>query len=100
MPVGVNLTSTRILVEQARSAEQYEFKNQIRSPFLVLDRSHKQSARRLAFLLQLSQKEDIAPFSLNRQDACSTIKFISCGTGILPVHKRILALLELRNTPL
>ncbi|MEG5000413.1 amino acid adenylation domain-containing protein [Microcoleus sp. B4-D4] len=22
----------------------------------------------------------------NRQDACSTIKYISCGTGILPVH--------------
>jgi hypothetical protein len=57
MPVGVNLTSTRILVERARSAEQYEFKNQLRSPFIVLDRSHKQSARRLAFLLQLSRQE-------------------------------------------
>jgi len=24
---------------------------------------------------------------MNRQDACSTIKFIFCGTGILPVLK-------------
>ncbi|MEG4057038.1 MULTISPECIES: hypothetical protein [unclassified Microcoleus] len=26
----------------------------------------------------------------NRQDACSTIKFTLCGTGILPVHKKLL----------
>jgi len=26
----------------------------------------------------------------NRQDACSTRKFIFCGTGILPVHKRLI----------
>ncbi|MEG5064176.1 hypothetical protein QUB33_11190, partial [Microcoleus sp. B3-A4] len=30
------------------------------------------------------------PFSLNRQDACSTkSEFSSCGTGILPVQKRL-----------
>jgi len=26
----------------------------------------------------------------NRQDACSTRKFTLCGTGILPVHKRLI----------
>jgi len=26
----------------------------------------------------------------NRQDACSTKDKFSCGTGILPVHKRII----------
>ncbi len=26
----------------------------------------------------------------NRQDACSTRKFTVCGTGILPVHKRLI----------
>jgi len=26
----------------------------------------------------------------NRQDACSTRKFISCGTGILPVPKQVI----------
>jgi transaldolase/glucose-6-phosphate isomerase len=32
----------------------------------------------------------LALFSLNRQDACSTIKSTLCGTGILPVQKRII----------
>ncbi|MEG4970823.1 hypothetical protein QUB11_29880 [Microcoleus sp. B6-A1] len=26
----------------------------------------------------------------DRQDACSTMKFISCGTGILPVPKQVI----------
>ncbi|TAG90008.1 MAG: hypothetical protein EAZ18_19745 [Oscillatoriales cyanobacterium] len=26
----------------------------------------------------------------NRQDACSTRQFILCGTGILPVHKKLI----------
>ncbi|WP_445247135.1 hypothetical protein [Microcoleus sp. OTE_8_concoct_300] len=26
----------------------------------------------------------------NRQDACSTRKFTLCGTGILPVHKKLI----------
>ncbi|TAG86581.1 MAG: hypothetical protein EAZ18_25475 [Oscillatoriales cyanobacterium] len=26
----------------------------------------------------------------NRQDACSTKTLFSCGTGILPVHKRLI----------
>ncbi|MEG3972104.1 MULTISPECIES: hypothetical protein [unclassified Microcoleus] len=26
----------------------------------------------------------------NRQDACSTRNFTLCGTGILPVHKRLI----------
>jgi transaldolase/glucose-6-phosphate isomerase len=32
----------------------------------------------------------LALFSLNRQDACSTRKSTLCGTGILPVQKRII----------
>src|SRR4028118_380042 len=32
----------------------------------------------------------LALLSLNRQDACSTRKSTLCGTGILPVHNRII----------
>ncbi|MEG5049008.1 MULTISPECIES: hypothetical protein [unclassified Microcoleus] len=43
----------------------------------------------------------LAPFSLNRQDACSTRKFTLCGTGILPVPRQVIengARCELQRT--
>jgi hypothetical protein len=41
-------------------------------------------------LYSLLVNSHLAPFSLNRQDACSTRKFTLCGTGILPVHKKLI----------
>ncbi|WP_445247212.1 hypothetical protein, partial [Microcoleus sp. OTE_8_concoct_300] len=36
----------------------------------------------------------LALFWLNRQDACSTRKSTLCGTGILPVQKRIMTMVQ------
>jgi len=44
----------------------------------------------LTMVQDISFNSHLAPFSLNRQDACSTRKFTLCGTGILPVHKKLI----------
>jgi len=47
-------------------------------------------ARQWQFTKLIGINSHLAPFSLNRQDACSTRKFTLCGTGILPVHKKLI----------
>ena len=38
--------------------------------------------------MPVPQEENSSLVERNRQDACSTRKFLSCGTGILPVLKK------------